>query len=210
MHTIDSTFREIKAHYGVRFYRSDIQGVADSMMFNTRDSVLSMYREPVVWNNEYQLYGDTILVFMNDTAIDHARIYPFAMAAQQLDSTYYDQLKGQEMIAYFEGQAIKQVYVSGNAESIFYPIDEGGMIGMNHAQSSYLMIWLKDGQLERLKMWPEVNGTMTPVPDLQPSDKLLEDFFWFDYMRPRNKHDIYIPVPRKAGEAPKRSNKFVH
>ena len=42
MTTLDSTAREIKAFHGVRFYRTDMQGVCDSMQFNTRDSILYM------------------------------------------------------------------------------------------------------------------------------------------------------------------------
>ena len=72
MVTVDSVYREIKAYYGVRFYRTDMQGVCDSMQFNTRDSVLYMYTEPVLWNEQYQLYGDTIAIYMNDSTIEYA------------------------------------------------------------------------------------------------------------------------------------------
>ena len=65
MMSIDSTAREIKAFYGVRFYRTDMQGVCDSMQFNTRDSILYMYRDPILWNEQYQISGDTIVIYMN-------------------------------------------------------------------------------------------------------------------------------------------------
>jgi lipopolysaccharide export system protein LptA len=210
MTTVDSTFREIKAYYGVRFYRVDAQGVCDSMMFNTRDSILYMYTDPVLWNENYQIYGDTILVYMNDSTVDHAHIIQFALAAQELEPTYYNQLKGNDMLAFFKDQALHQIDVSGNAESIFYPIDNGSMIGLNKTKSPYLSIWLKESKLERLKIWPTPEGTLTPIPDLNPDQKTLGDFYWFDYLRPLNKDDIYHVVKRKAGEAPKRSNKFVH
>ncbi|MDR0994991.1 MAG: hypothetical protein LBL81_01725 [Tannerella sp.] len=209
MSTFDSTYRRVKAYYGVRFFRTDVQGVCDSMLFNTRDSVLGLYKDPVVWNQSYQLYGDTILVFMNDTAADHARIYPTAFAAQQLDTAYYDQLKGNEMMAYFQGQSLRKVDVNGNAESIFYPIDKGGMIGLNHTKSPYLSIWLKDDKLERIKLWPSSEGSLTPIPDLKPADKTLDGFFWLDYLRPKNRYDIYHWIKRKAGNIPKKSDKFV-
>jgi hypothetical protein len=212
MSTIDSVYRELKAYYGVRFYRIDMQGVCDSMLFNTRDSILYMYSEPVIWNENYQLYGDTILVYMNDSTIDRAHIIQFAFATQYLDTTYYNQLRGNDMLAYFEGKSMKQVDVSGNAESIFYPIDEseGEMIGLNQTQSAYLTIWLKENKLDRLKLWPASTGTMIPIPDLLPTQKNLKDFYWFDYLRPLDKDDIYRQVKRKTGDGPKRSNKFVH
>lgn len=211
MVTVDSVYREIKAYYGVRFYRTDMQGVCDSMQFNTRDSVLYMYTEPVLWNEQYQLYGDTIAIYMNDSTIEYAHVIQFAFAAQHVDSSYYNQLKGNDLKAYFEGQAVHQIDVAGNAESIFYPLEkDGAKVGMNETKSGFLTIWVKDNKLDKLKIWPSPVGTMTPIPDLKPDQKMLKDFYWFDYLRPKNKDDIYEVVKRKVTESPKRNNKFVH
>ena len=211
MVTVDSVYREIKAYYGVRFYRIDMQGVCDSMQFNTRDSVLYMYTEPVLWNEQYQLYGDTIAIYMNDSTIEYAHVIQFAFAAQHVDSRYYNQLKGNDLKAYFEGQAVHQIDVAGNAESIFYPLEkDGAKVGMNETKSGFLTIWVKDNKLDKLKIWPSPVGSMTPIPDLKPDQKMLKDFYWFDYLRPKNRDDIYEVVKRKATESPKRSNKFVH
>ena len=211
MVTVDSVYREIKAYYGVRFYRIDMQGVCDSMQFNTRDSVLYMYTEPVLWNEQYQLYGDTIAIYMNDSTIEYAHVIQFAFAAQHVDSSYYNQLKGNDLKAYFEGQAVHQIDVAGNAEAIFYPLGkDGAKVGMNETKSGFLTIWVKDNKLDKLKIWPSPVGSMTPIPDLKPDQKMLKDFYWFDYLRPKNRDDIYEVVKRKATESPKRSNKFVH
>ena len=211
MVTVDSVYREIKAYYGVRFYRIDMQGVCDSMQFNTRDSVLYMYTEPVLWNEQYQLYGDTIAIYMNDSTIEYAHVIQFAFAAQHVDSSYYNQLKGNDLKAYFEGQAVHQIDVAGKAESIFYPLEkDGAKVGMNETKSGFLTIWVKDNKLDKLKIWPSPVGSMTPIPDLKPDQKMLKDFYWFDYLRPKNRDDIYEVVKRKATESPKRSNKFVH
>lgn len=210
MLTVDSTFREIKAYHGVRFYRIDMQGVCDSMQFNTRDSILYMYTQPILWNEQYQLYGDTIEIHMNDSTIEYAHVKQFAFAAQHIDSTYYNQLKGNDLKAYFEGQAIRQIDVAGNAESIFYPLEkDGAKVGLNETKSGFLSIWVKDRKLDKLKIWPSPVANLTPIPDLQPSQKMLKDFYWFDYLRPKSKEDIYEVVKRKVEDAPKRSNKFV-
>ncbi len=209
MTTLDSTAREIKAFYGVRFYRTDMQGVCDSLQFNTRDSILYMYDDPVLWNEQYQLYGDTIVIYMNDSTIDYAHVIQFAFAVQHVDSTYYNQLKGNDLKAYFEGQAIRQIDVEGNAESIFYPLEnDGAKIGLNETKSGFLTIWVKDNKLDKLKIWPTPQGSLTPIPDLKPEQKTLKDFYWFDYLRPKNKDDIYEVVKKKVEDAPVRSNKF--
>ena len=212
MATLDSTAREIKAFHGVRFYRIDMQGVCDSMQFNTRDSVLYMYDNPVLWNEQYQLYGDTIEIYMNDSTIDYAHVIQFAFAVQHLDSSYYNQLKGNDLKAYFEGQTVRQIDVEGNAESIFYPLEgDGAKIGLNETKSGFLTIWVKENKLEKLKIWPTPLGNLTPIPDLKPEQKTLKDFYWYDYLRPKNKDDIYNVVKKKVEDAPVRGNsKFRH
>lgn len=212
MITLDSTAREIKAYYGVRFYRTDMQGVCDSMQYNMQDSVLYMYREPVLWNESYQLYGDTILVYVNDSTIDFAHVKQFAFAAQEMDSSYYNQLKGNDLKAFFNQQKIDRIEVAGNAESIFYPLeDDGSKVGLNATKSGFLNIWVKDNKLDKLKIWPNPQCLLTPIPDLEPSMKTLKDFNWFDYLRPKDKDDIFRAVKRKSADVPKRSSdKFRH
>lgn len=212
MVTVDSVYREIKAFHGVRFYRVDIQGVCDSLQFNTRDSVLYMFNDPILWNEEYQMLGDTILVFMNDSTVEYVHVKDYAFAAQYLDTTYYNQLKGSDLKAYFDGQSVRQIDVSGNAELIYYPLENDGvMAGHNTSKGGYLSIWLKENKLERLKIWPTPVGLLTPIPDLKPEQKELQDFKWFDYLRPKDKDDIFTVHKREEkSDKPKRSNKFVH
>jgi lipopolysaccharide export system protein LptA len=211
MVTISENDREVKAFHGVRFYRIDLQGVCDSMQFNSKDSVLYMYTDPVVWNEQYQLYGDTIAVYLNDSTIDYAHVLKFAFAAQYIDSTYYNQLKGNDLKAYFDNGEIRKIDIEGNAESIFYPLENGGsMVGLNETKSGYLSIEVKDNKLEKLKIWPSPTGSLTPIPDLKPDQKFLKDFHWLDYLRPVDKDDIFKTVKRTEPVVPKRNNKFTH
>ncbi|MFR9165569.1 MAG: OstA-like protein [Dysgonomonas sp.] len=209
MVTIDSTYREMKAYYGVRFYRSDIQGVCDSLQFNTKDTVLYMYKEPILWNENQQLYGDTIEIFMNDSTVDWIHMKKYCFAIQEKDSVHYNQLKGRDLKAYFQDGEVRYILVEGNAESIFYPEeDDGAMIGLNKTESSYLSINLKDRKIEKLKLWPTPVGKITPIPDLKAEQLKLPDFQWFDYIRPLNKDDIFRKVKKKEDAVRKTSNRF--
>lgn len=205
----DSIFYQMKAYHGVRFYRTDIQGVCDSMQYNTKDSVLYLYREPVLWNEQQQLYGDTIEIFMNDSTIDWVHMKQYCFAIQEKDSIHFNQLKGRDLKAYFVGGDIRYILVEGNAESIFYPEeDDGTMTGMNQTESSYLSMNLRDKKIEKLKIWPKSKNRMTPIPDLSSEQLRLPDFQWFDYLRPLNKDDIFRKVQKKAEAVRKVSNKF--
>ncbi|MGL6178630.1 MAG: OstA-like protein [Tannerellaceae bacterium] len=212
MVTIDEKFKEIKAYHGVRFFRPDLQGVCDSMQFNSKDSVLYMFQDPILWNETYQLSGDTIEVFLNDSTIDWAHVIASAFAIQEIDSVSYNQLGGSDLKAFFQNQTVERLEVSGNAESVYYPIDDknGSFIGMNKTKSGYLTMWMRDSKLDKLKIWPSPQGTLTPIPDLTREARFLKNFQWFDYIRPINKEDLFRVVKRKVEEAPKRKRKSLN
>ena len=204
MMTVDSTSRIIRALHGVRFYRIDIQGICDSMLFDTKDSILYMYGNPVLWNEAQQLFGDVIIIYMADSTVDHVHVPASAFVAQEVEPDYYNQLGGNDLKAYFEGKNIEHIDIDGNAESIFYPLEkDSAMLGLNFTQSSYLSIWFDEGKLERLKIWPTPTGKMTPIPDLSPEQKTLKQFAWYDDLRPTDRHDIFrFYQPHKKQEDP--------
>jgi lipopolysaccharide export system protein LptA len=190
--TVDSTSRIMRAFRSVRFYRRDIQGICDSMRFDTRDTILYMYGNPVLWNKGQQLFGDTIIIHLNDSTVDFVHVPTNAFVVQEVSPGYYNQLGGNDLKAYFEGEYIEHIDIDGNAESIFYPLErDSTMIARNYTQSSYLSIRFKEGKLVRLKIWPTPVGKMIPIPDLSPEDKTLKKFQWFDELRPTDRDDIF-------------------
>ena len=210
MLTVDSTAREVKAYHNVRFYRFDIQGVCDSMQFNTKDSVLCMYQNPILWNEQYQLFGDSILIYMKDSTVDYVHVIQFAFAIEQLDTVHYNQLKGNDLKAWFEGKEVRLIDISGNAESIYYPIDasDGTKIGLLETESPYLSLWVVDRKMDKIKWWPEPQHKLSPLPDLQPEQMTLKGFYWYDYLRPLDKEDIFREAKMKTEDKPQRSNHF--
>ena len=193
MITIDSTSRILRAYMGVRFYRYDIQGVCDSMRFTTDDSVMRMYGNyPILWSEEQQLFGDTIIIYMADSTVDYVHVPSAAFVVQEMEPNYYNQLGGNDLKAYFEGKSIEHIDIDGNAETVFLPIDQDGdMVGLLYLQSSYLTIWLVDGGFDKFKAWPKPDGLMTPIPDLTPEQKTLQKFAWYDELRPIDQQDIF-------------------
>lgn len=188
----DSMYRQMQVYHKVRFYRSDLQGVCDSMVFNSKDSCLTMYDDPVLWNAGQQLLGEQIKVYMNDSTIDWAHIIGQALTVEGKDSIHFNQVAGREMMFYFKGGDIYKADVTGNVQSIFYPEDEDSvMIGMNFIEASRLNLYRKDGKMERIVFITKPTGTFTPMFLIQPEKMRLETFAWLDHMRPKNKMDIF-------------------
>lgn len=202
----DSMYREMRAFHKARFYRTDVQGVSDSLVFSTKDSCLTLYDNPIVWNKNQQLLGEKILVYMNDSTIDWAHIINQALSVEMVDSTKYNQVTGKEMKAFFTDGEMKKVEVIGSVRLVYYPMDsDSTLIGMNVSETSKLEIYLEKQKLDHMVMSPQSNGTLYPLPQIPKGKDKLDNFVWFDYIRPLNKDDIFEWRAKKAGDELKKN-----
>ena len=204
----DSMFRETRAYHKVRMYRADVQGVCDSLVFSSKDSCLTMYYDPILWNNNQQLLGEKIMIYMNDSTIDWAHIQNQALSVEQLDSTSYNQVTGKEMKAWFQGGEMRKVDVIGSVRLVYYPMEsDSTLIGMNVSETSLLNMFLENRKMKKMIMSPKSNGTLYPVLQRPPEKMKLDNFVWFDYIRPLDKEDIFEWRGKKAGQELKKSNR---
>lgn len=204
----DSMYREMRAFHKVRFYRVDLQGVADSLVFSSKDSCLTMYKDPILWNNNQQLLGEKVLMYMNDSTIDWAHIVNQALSVEALDSARYNQVTGKEMKAYFKNRQMYKTEVIGSVRVVYYPMDsDSTLIGMNVSETSKLDIYLVNQQLDKMVMSPKSNGTLYPMNQIPPGTDRLENFIWFDYIRPLNKEDIFNWRAKKVSDQLKKNTR---
>ena len=189
----DSVYRKIFGFHHVRAYRTDVQAVCDSLIYNSLDSCLTLYKDPIVWNKNQQLLGDRIEAFMKDSLIDHAHVINNCFSIQQLrsDTTLYNQVSSKEMLAYFVDGAIHETQAKGNV-LIGYYFEEGDSVPIiyNYQETSELRMYLKDRKLQ--KVWtPKSSGTMYPLNQIPVDRKHLPGFAWYDYVRPLDRYDIF-------------------
>ena len=204
----DSMFRETRAYHKVRMYRADVQGVCDSLVFSSKDSCLTMYYDPILWNNNQQLLGEKIMIYMNDSTIDWAHIQNQALSVEQLDSISYNQVPGKEMKAWFQGGEMRKVDVIGSVRLVYYPMEsDSTLIGMNVSETSLLNMFLENRKMKKMIMSPKSNGTLYPMLQRPPEKMKLDNFVWFDYIRPLDKEDIFEWRGKKAGQELKKSNR---
>lgn len=204
----DSMFRETRAYHKVRMYRTDVQGVCDSLVFSSKDSCLTMYYDPILWNNNQQLLGEKIMVYMNDSTLDWAHIQNQALSVEKMDSVNYNQVTGKEMKAYFKNGEMNKVDVIGSVRLVYYPMEgDSTLIGMNVSETSLLNMFLENRKMKKMIMSPKSNGTLYPMHQLPPDKMKLDNFVWFDYIRPLNKDDIFEWRGKKAGQELKKSNR---
>jgi len=203
MRTIDNE-REVRAYYGVRFYRENLQGVCDSMQYNTVDSILRLYTNPILWNEAYQITGDTINIHFNDSTIERMHVLNYAFTLQQIDSTYYNQLKGRNLTAYFEAGEIYEMIMEGNGESIYYNLDskDATPLQLTKSAAPFITFEIKNRKIHRIKWETDPKMEVHPIPDLNPELKFLQNFVDYNYIRPQNKEDIFVKTVMKTEDIP--------
>ena len=184
----------------VRFYRSDMQGVADSMRFTEKDTSLTMYYNPIVWSEDRQIFGNEIRLYLNDSTIERAVLPDQAFTAQHIEGEHYQQMSGKEMIAYFEGGEMRRLDINGSVELILYPEENDSTINkIVNAESSYMKAFFRGQATERITMWPQTTGTVTPLFLARRSLYKLPKFKWFEGIRPEDKDDIFV-IPEAMEE----------
>lgn len=197
----DSVYRTAHCYNKVRAFRNDVQAVCDSLVYNTKDSCMTMYRDPIAWSGDRQLLGEEIQVFMKDSTIDRAHIINQALTAELMpDKEHYQQLSSKEMFAYFTKGQITQTEAIGNVRSIYYPVDDkdSTLMGLVYIETDTMKMFMRDRQLQ--KIWTsKTDGTWYPMTQIPPERYKLNGFTWFDYIRPINKDDIYEWRGKKDG-----------
>ncbi len=193
-----------KAYPRARFFNQDIQGVADTLEIYENDSLMYMKRKPVVWNGERQVNGQEIIVHFNDSTVDHAMLPQSGFMAEYVDEDFYNQLSGKKMEAWFEDSYLRRLYVDGNVQVIMLPMENDSSFNkLVDAESSYMTVDMKNRQIEKIKMWPEVTGNTTPIFLVKNAQKFLPNFRWLDAIRPkRTEIDGVVRWDDELGEIP--------
>lgn len=188
----DSIYKNIYAYHGVRFYRTDFQGVCDSMFYTTRDSILSLYEKPVLWSNQQQMTGNFMQMHTRDNKPLMLHIQKSAMVISQEEDSLYDQTSGKDLKAFFDSSQIVKVEIRGNAETVYLPRgDDKEIIGLNRLEGSSLDLYRKDDKVKKIVVWPEPKGKFYPLDKVDPEAKFLKNFAWHAEARPLNPNDIF-------------------
>ncbi len=195
----DSVYRVLHGYFHVRAYRSDVQAVCDSMVFNSKAKRLTLFQDPIVWNGNRQILGEEINVFSNDSTIDSIYVQRQALLVEQVDSLHYNQITGQEMRSYYEKGEMKENQVDGNVQVIFFPMEKDSvLLYQNYTETSLMRLFLKNKKMSRI--WtPAAQGNFFPIGKAPKEKTYLSNFAWFDYIRPVDKNDLFEWRGKKSG-----------
>ena len=198
----DSVYRKVHAYPHVRAFRNDMQAICDSLVFNSKDSCMTMYKDPVIWNANRQMLGEEIRAYMADSTIRFAHVIGQALSIEQMpDSVHYNQITSSEMKSYFEKGEMKMTEAIGNVQTVYYMTNDkdSSLVGLNYLETDTMRMYL--GAARKLdKIWTnKFTSTMYPITQIPPAKYKLPNFAWFEDLRPTDKNDIFVWRGKSSG-----------
>ena len=183
----DSAYKMIKAYRRVKMYRSDSQLVCDSLVLKNTDSIIRLYIDPVMWNEGNQVTSDSMAIYTANEMLSKAHFMGDPIMGMEIDTMYYNQVKGKDMTSYFENGNVRRNEVVGNAQTIYYMQDEESpeVTGLMYIESASIVFYLNEGEIDKItyKQNPEyVLYPMNMIPETQ--ELRLKDFEWYYDRRP--------------------------
>ncbi len=185
--------KALYAFHKVKFFRDSLQGMCDSMVFITKDSVLNLYHSPVIWSGKNQLTADTIKIFTANKEVARLEMYSTSFIISRDSTDSFNQVKGRNMTGLFRKNQIYRINVDGSAESLYYVREDNrALIGVNKAIASNLIIYMDEASKIRKITWiKKPVSTLYPLRDLPIEEKRLRDFKWIETGRPLKKDDVF-------------------
>lgn len=196
---VDST-RVTNVYRRVRFYRSDMQGICDSLSATERDSIMRMFHHPVVWSGQRQVFGNVIHVHINDSTVDWAELPQFAFVAEHIDEDCYQQMSSNKMMIWFNDSTIDHLYAEGTVKIITFPMENDSTYNKYaYVESSEMDAFFANNDIESVHFRPSTTSKIVPLYLAKKNSYFLERFKWYEPMRPKNPADVFvIPLEMEA------------
>lgn len=190
----DSTNRYFEAFRNVRIFNDSLQAACDSLFYSFRDSIFRLYDDPVVWAQNSQITGDTILLYTKNKKADKVEAYENGFMINRADTAAaaFNQIRSSRIDGWFTEGNIDSVRASGFAECIYYIQDQdSAYTGINESKSDIIDIYFQKKELERVVFRSAVTGTIWPIRQKSPDEMQLPNFRWQESRRPKTKYELF-------------------
>lgn len=216
---IDTTLagnpRVLQGYHDVRLFKSDMQALCDSMVYHSRDSLFYFYDQPIMWSDTSQFVADTMAMRLSNNNLEKVYLKRNAFIINSPDELFFNQVKGKDITASFEESELRRMYVIGNAETIYYAMDEeSAYVGVNSTQCSEMELFFDNNTVEKIKFFAQPQSELIPMGKADHEALKLKGFRWEKAIRPMSLKDLFgekkrregKPLPQNLEDKPKESN----
>lgn len=183
--------KEFSAYPDVRMFKNDLQGICDSMYYTFNDSMFRMYRDPILWNEQSEMKGDTIYAQVAKETIERIRFFENAYIVTQSAGKLFDQVKGTEITGFFRDKKLHKMLSNANAESLYFgKNDADEYVGANQVTAAKMWIYMEEDEISKIKFIDQPDAVFTPMTKLANAQYYLSGFSWNGNLRPVSKFDL--------------------
>lgn len=195
--------RLILAYRDVRIFKSNLQAICDSLSYSSLDSLFRLFRQPLIWSDTSQFSADTVNIQLANDKIDRIFLRQNSFIINTPDEVFFNQIKGKNSTAFFENSNLRRVRVSGNAESVYYALDDDrAYMGVNKAICSEMLIEFGDNKVEGIHFYTEPKATLLPMKKADHEQLKMQGFNWQIEKQPRSVEDLLLPKKEMKAAAP--------
>lgn len=197
--TDSNSNRFFEAYFNVRIFSDSLQATGDSLFYSFRDSAFRLFKNPIVWAQDNQILGDTIYLYTENKKPKRFYVFENALAINRAEKELYNQVKGNTINGVFKNGNIDFFRAKGSAENIYYTADEqGGFIGVNRSTSDVIDVTFRERKPYKVVFRNNLQGTLSPIRQVNNADLRLKGFKWYDEKRPKTKFDLLGSNPSSS------------
>lgn len=175
---VDS-MKYLLAYRSVKLVKTDLSGVADSLVYNYSDSSIQLFKDPVMWNQKSQITADSMVFYIANEELDRVFMKDKVFVITQDTISNFNQMKGRTMVGYFVNGQMDKIDIDGNGESLYFALQADTMSqGINKTLSANIKLRFKDGAIQRVTYGIKPDGKFTPFQLITDENSRLEGFKW--------------------------------
>lgn len=194
--TPGTTGKRVQAHRHVRFFRTDLQGACDTLIYSEADSLISLFRAPILWSGTDQITGDHIRITLRDGKAHKLFVEQNAFLVSQVDTVRFDQVTGTDMTGNFGDDGLRTLFVEGNARTVYFAKEtKDGMesiMGVNRADCSRIRVQLLDGKVDTVTFLDRPDAILYPLENVPPDELRMQGTEWRSEERPQDRAGIFL------------------
>jgi lipopolysaccharide export system protein LptA len=184
--TANNKKRLLVAFHSVRMYKSDIQAYSDSLAYNFSDSSIGFFQEPILWTDSNQITGDTIIVFRNKLGIEYMDVINKGLVIEKDPNGLFNQISGRYIKASFDEGRLDKIYVEGNAQSIYYALEDSTQYsGVNEVFCGNMIISLDLNRVRVIKFIAQPKAIFYPLEKFPETKSEVPGFNWMSALKPQ-------------------------
>ncbi len=165
MESYDDSTKRFIASDSVRLLRGQTAARAGKGTYHPGKDRIILESSPIVWYEQNQLSGDTIVITMKQRKLELIIVRGNAFAVSKSDSltfTRFNQLTGRNLTMEFLEGKIRRIVVEQTATSLYYLYEEQTPNGANKSSGDIITLLFSKGRLQDINVVGGVQGNYYP------------------------------------------------